>query len=183
MGLIVIDNLRRHRPVHRATAPVPLRQPRPRRQHRCTRTDFLRVVRFIRLWRKLGLSIELTDDLIAALYPRADRQPAPCAADLADLDAGFLIMLPRAGFAFQALTSLGLDAAASLPALLACWAPIGTAGPDSLYARMFLTPTLLRRTRPSPGRHGNILQDATRCCSTTSPRCARRSTSPAPSSP
>ena len=34
---------------------------------------------------------------------------------------------------------------AALDQLLACWAPIGTAGPGSLYQAMFLTPTLLQQ--------------------------------------
>ena len=37
------------------------------------------------------------------------------------------------------------DRPRALDQLLACWAPIGTAGPDSLYQAMFLTPTLLQQ--------------------------------------
>ena len=105
-----------------------------------TAFDFLRIARFIRLWRKLGLSIEQTDTVIAALCPPPGAGPAPAQ----DLDQRFLQMLPRAGFAFEAVTLLGLDLQAGLPGLLACWAPIGATGPDSLYARMFLTPAMLR---------------------------------------
>ena len=102
--------------------------------------DFLRIARFIRLWRKLGLSIEQTDAVIAALCP----PPGAGATPAQDLDQRFQQMLPRVGFAFEAVTLLGLDLQADLPGLLACWAPIGTTGPDSLYARMFLTPAMLR---------------------------------------
>jgi hypothetical protein len=102
--------------------------------------DFLRIARFIRLWRKLGLSIEQTDTVITALCP----PPGTGSTPAQDLDQRFLQMLPRAGFAFEAMTLLGLDMQADLPGLLACWAPIGATGPDSLYSRMFLTPAMLR---------------------------------------
>ena len=105
-----------------------------------TPADFLRIARFIRLWRKLGLSIEQTDAVIAALCP----PPGAGATPAQDLDQRFQKMLPRVGFAFEAVRLLGLDLPTDLPGLLACWTPIGTTGPDSLYARMFLTPAIQR---------------------------------------
>src|SRR5262249_25524422 len=91
----------------------------------------------------LGLSIQLTDALLAALCPPSANLAAPGAPTAAeDLDHQFLTFLPRAGFAFEAADLLGLDVATSLPELLACWAPIGTTRPGSLYARMFLTPAM-----------------------------------------
>jgi hypothetical protein len=102
-------------------------------------TDFVRLIRFIRLWRKLGLSIAQTDDILTALYPI--RTDSLGAADLARLDTGFLTFLPRVGFLFQIMDRLGLTPDADLPSLLACWAPIGTAGDNSLYRRMFLSST------------------------------------------
>jgi hypothetical protein len=105
-----------------------------------TEIDFLRFERFIRLWRKLGLTVEQTDDLISALYP-----PAPGGATpLAQLDNGFLTLLPRAGIVYEAADVLGLDPGSDLASLLACLAPISTAGTDSLYGQMFLNPTVLR---------------------------------------
>jgi pSer/pThr/pTyr-binding forkhead associated (FHA) protein len=126
-------------------------------------TDFLKLIRFIRLWGKLGpllgdaddaVTIEQTDDIIAALYPVVDVPAAPAdppdyaASDAANrplLDAGFATLLRRAGFLFQVMNELSLTADNSLDQLLACWAPIGTVGPDSLYQNMFLTPTLLQQ--------------------------------------
>ena len=103
--------------------------------------DFLRIARFIRLWRKLGLSIPQTDALLEALCPpRGDLVFPP----EQDLDQRFRVLLPRIGFAFEAAALLGLDPATGLRGLLACWAPIGSAGPGSLYALMFLTPAMLR---------------------------------------
>jgi hypothetical protein len=106
--------------------------------------DFLRIQRFIRLWRKLELSIERTDDLIAALCPppsTATGAGAPTPQQ--DLDRRFLLLLPRLGFAYEAMNQLGLDPQDDLQGLLACWAPIDTAGTGSLYAQMFLNPTML----------------------------------------
>jgi hypothetical protein len=98
-----------------------------------------RLLRFIRLWRKLGWTIGQTDDAICALY-RADAG-ALAAADtdtVAGLDAGFLTLLPRLGIVARTLTQLKLNANRDLAPLLACWSDIGTHGDDALYGQMFL---------------------------------------------
>ncbi len=122
-------------------------------------TDFLKLIRFIRLWQKLApllgdaddsVTIAQTDAILAALYPAAD-QPAGTSSTANDaanrvlLDQGFAVLLPRTGFLFQVLGLLSLTADTGLEKLLACWAPIGTAGTSSLYQAMFLTPTLLQQ--------------------------------------
>jgi hypothetical protein len=122
-------------------------------------TDYLKLIRFVRLWKKLApllgdpsdeVTIEQTDHILTALYPAADLpvDPGAAANDAANrprLDAGFATLLARAGFLFQVMNSLTLTADAGLDQLLACWAPIGTVGADSLYQSMFLTPTLLQQ--------------------------------------
>ena len=119
--------------------------------------DFVRLLRFIRLWRKLGLSIQQTDDLIAALAPAIGS-----ATTLAALDTAFLALLPRIGFAYQVMAALNLSPAADLAGLLACWGPIGATGAGSLYASMFLNPAVLRQDPAfAPDANGNVLQDAT----------------------
>ncbi len=100
--------------------------------------DCVRLMRFIRLWQKLGLSIQQTDALISALNGNSSSGTA-----LQQLDSNFLVLLPRAGLAYAALDLLGLDAQTDLIPLLACWAPIGTSGTNSLYSQMFLNPTVL----------------------------------------
>src|SRR5262249_21297074 len=124
-----------------------------------------RLIRFIRLWGKLApllgdasdaVTIAQTDAILAALYPAADLPSGTSAAanDAANrvlLDQGFAALLPRTGFLLQVLGLLSLTADTGLAPLLACWAPIGTAGPGSLYQAMFLTPTLLQQADgPSP---------------------------------
>jgi hypothetical protein len=134
-------------------------QPGGRPPNLLSGTDFIKLIRFIRLWQKLApllgdpddaVTIEQTDDILGALYPPADLpvDPGNAANDAANrplLDRGFATLLPRAGFAFQVLNSLTLTADAGLDQLLACWAPIGTVGSNSLYQAMFLTPTLLQQ--------------------------------------
>ena len=121
-------------------------------------TDYLKLIRFIRLWRKLGpvlgdaddrTSIQHTDDVITALYPAADMptgtsSTANDAANRPLLDAGFRTLLPRLGFLSRVMSQLSLTGTA-VERLLACWAPIGTAGSRSLYQDLFLTPTLLQQ--------------------------------------
>ena len=54
-------------------------------------SDFVRLLRFVRLWKKLGWTIEQTDQTLSALYPVGDLPTgADEAADLQHLDSGFL---------------------------------------------------------------------------------------------
>jgi hypothetical protein len=109
-------------------------------------TDLVKLMVFIRLWRKLGLTIAQTDDVLAALYPAANMPSGTNdTANLAMLASGFQVFLPRLGFVMQVMSRLGLTADTALAPLLACWAPIDTTGAHSLYATMFLTPTLVQQ--------------------------------------
>jgi hypothetical protein len=118
-------------------------------------TDWLKLVRFIRLWAKLQAllggdnptTIQQTDAILAALYPPAilPAKPWDATTDAANrplLDAGFLTATQRAGFVFQVIGLLGLDQNTALPSLLACVAPIGTTGSPSFYQSLFATPAL-----------------------------------------
>src|SRR6266540_964982 len=69
--------------------------------------EFARLLRFIRLWKKTGWTIEQTDAAICALY-REDLQPlGPDDVDtLAKLDAGFLRLLPRIGIVVRVMSAL-----------------------------------------------------------------------------
>ncbi|MGD0680152.1 MAG: Tc toxin subunit A, partial [Polyangiaceae bacterium] len=126
------------------------------------RIEFVRLNRFIRLWRKLGLTIEQTDAIVAALYPAASELTGVDeAADLERLDEGFATLIARLGFLFQVIQLLSLTPQRDLPSLLACWAPIGTAGKRSLYRTMFLNPSVLHRDRAfAEGPDGRVLQDS-----------------------
>ena len=108
--------------------------------------EFVRLLRFIRLWRKLGWTIEQTDAAICALFPMP---PFPLGADAIDtvakLDAGFLALLPRLGIVARVMKALNLTPKRDLLPLLACWSEIGTHGDSALYRQMFLNPALLNQ--------------------------------------
>ncbi len=105
---------------------------------------FLRLHRLIRLWKKTGWTLAQTDAAVRALLP-----PAPSADpdrdDPAGLDAAFDALLPRLGVVATALKELGLTPGNDLLPLLACWAPIDTHGPASLYRKLFLNAAVLGR--------------------------------------
>ena len=111
------------------------------------------MLRFIRLWQKLGLSIQQTDDLITALYaPPLPPPPPPGRSSTAASGAAATHRIGLRGSICSAWTL------SDLAALLACWAPIGTGGSGSLYARMFLNPTVLKHDRVfAPDVIGNLL--------------------------
>lgn len=106
--------------------------------------DFIRILRFIRMWKKLGWTIEQTDAALCALY-RNDLAPLQ-AADVdttTELDAGFLTLLPRLGIILRVMRALDLSPKNDLRSLLACWSDISTHGPNALYRTMFLNPATL----------------------------------------
>ncbi len=108
--------------------------------------EFVRLLRFVRLWTKLGWTVEQTDAAIRALY-RADL--APLSADdvdiVAKLDAGFMTVLPRLGILARVMQALNLTPQRDLLPLLACWAEIDADGASALYRQMFLNPALLQQ--------------------------------------
>jgi hypothetical protein len=78
-------------PVECDFAQVELRFALPKpAENRLTDIAYLRLVRFIRLWRKLELPIDVTDDLIAVFLPMAPGELTP-----ANLDDAFVTLLAR----------------------------------------------------------------------------------------
>lgn len=101
--------------------------------------DFIRLIRFVRLWRKLRWSIEETDSALAAFLPPGSLGDGPDnETRRAKLDAGCLAMLDRLAIAMWTMDRLGLEAGTNLAGLLACWAPIDTYGAGSLYRTLFV---------------------------------------------
>lgn len=123
--------------------------------------EYVRLIRFIRLWKKLGWTIEQTDKAIAALYPATQiPNDTDDAVNLQRLDAGFLTLLPHLGYIKQVMRLLNLNLKKDLRSLLACFAPIDTHGATSLYRQMFLSSALLKPDRIfADDGYGNFLQN------------------------
>jgi hypothetical protein len=162
MGLIVIANPKKSTDLC-AIDDLELRYSNPDDTKNDLRAiDFVRLARFVRLWKKLGWTISQTDKAIAALYPAAElTQGNDDAADLERLDNGFLELLPRLGVASQAVERLKLRPSRDLSSLLALWAPIDTNGDDSLYRKMFGSVAVEGRDPAfDEDGFGNVLADA-----------------------
>jgi ABC toxin N-terminal region/Neuraminidase-like domain len=123
--------------------------------------EFVRLARFIRLWKKLGWSIEQTDQVISALYPTAQTPNDPAdAVNLERLDAGFLSVVPSLGILRRVMGTLNLSLPKDLSSLLACVAPIDTYGERSFFRQMFLGPSQLDSAFADDG-YGNYFSDTT----------------------
>ena len=123
--------------------------------------EFVRLLRFMRLWKKLGWTIEQTDKAITALYP-VNQIPDDSSdtVNLQRLDSGFLVMLPRLGVIKRAIKALKLKPKRDMLSLLACFAPIDTHGAVSLYRQMFGSPALLEQSPAfSDNGYGEFLTD------------------------
>ncbi len=116
-----------------------------------------RTVRFVRLWRALGWSMEVTDMALVALIG-ANAVDRIAAADEDGLDKIFDSVLSRLGTVVTVLRRLELDVAEGLQPLLACWSDLETAGPDALYRRLFLTGST-QHADFAPDEAGAVLTD------------------------
>ena len=139
--------------------------------------DFARMLRFIRLWKRLGWTIHQIDVAICSLYRADTALPGPSDVDtMAKQDAGFLTLLPRLGIVLRAMKVLNLNSNRDLLPLLACGAPIGASdgaqwvrnsegglqllAEPSLYRQMFLNPILLEQDEVfADNGYGEFLTD------------------------
>ncbi|KAK0641913.1 hypothetical protein B0T16DRAFT_380998 [Cercophora newfieldiana] len=105
-----------------------------------TKHDYDKLHRFLRLWRKLGWTIGETDAAISAFGSTTPAQPQ-------DPEQGIAALKKLAD-----LTSL------TILQLLSWWTNIDTFGPDSLYAKLFLTHNILGLDPVfAPDQDGNYL--------------------------
>lgn len=125
--------------------------------------EFVRLLRFIRLWKKLGWTIEQTDAALCALFPVPLFPLGADAINTRDkLDAGFSALLPRLGIVLRVMRVLNLTPKRDLLSLLTLWASLGTHSTSAIYQQMFLNPALLAQDAAfADNGYGEFLQDNT----------------------
>jgi peptidoglycan hydrolase-like protein with peptidoglycan-binding domain len=122
--------------------------------------EFLKLLRFIRLQRKLGWSIRQTDKAISALYPAEQLPHRDEASALKKLNIGFKQLIQRLAFLKTVMDLLGATSGLDLEMLLACWSDIDTFGIDSLYQKLFLSPAITELPFVfHPDDEGKVLAD------------------------
>jgi hypothetical protein len=110
-----------------------------------TAVEALRMLRFVRLWRRVGWTMQQVDAALTALWPEA-QLPQPGDDEptgRAKLDAGFDAALIKLGELTRLLDRLGLTVKRDLGRALALWGPIDARGPGSLYYSMFLARSIV----------------------------------------
>jgi hypothetical protein len=117
--------------------------------------DFLRINLFVRLWRKLGWSIEETDRALTTFVPRSTPFDAT-AANLAKRPLKTaLIYLAH----FKALDEKLKVGKQSRLKLLTLWSDIATSGKTPLYAQLFLKRSVLKSSPVFDHPLGQYLRD------------------------
>ena len=114
-------------------------------------TEFVRLLRFIRLMKKLNWTVDQTDAALCALLPRpaAGQTFADTINSVEKLNAGFLTLLPMLGVIVRLMRTLKIKPGSwDFLALLALWSDIGTHGVNSFFRQLFLNPAL-REQDPS----------------------------------
>lgn len=119
--------------------------------------DYWRLLRFIRIWNKLGWTMEETDKVITALYKPGS---TPGTTDEQKLDDGFKKLIVKVAHLKKIKEKLNLKKKTSLVDLLTLWTDIDTTGNNSLYARLFLNSSILRIDNVfKENGYGEYLQD------------------------
>lgn len=122
-----------------------------------TTIDFVRLARFVRLWRKLDWPVAVIDAAIAALFPPEFKATGvDPGADLKNLDTGWKQLLLRLGVVLEVMDRLKVRPK-DLEALLTCWAPIGTTGEPSFYERLFPATVIGADAAFAPRADGSVL--------------------------
>jgi hypothetical protein len=125
--------------------------------------EFDRIQRFIRLWRKLGWTIDEVDQALVGLAPKSGFS-LPSEDECDDFEATRVPATITADFLhlLAAVRKLRDQTGLELPKLLALWDDIGRAGTNPLYARLFLTHNLVRLDPVfKPDSNGHVLTAAT----------------------
>ncbi len=115
---------------------------------------FLKINLFVRLWKKLGWTMEETDRALRVFVPQ--KSLPLTGANLGDALKTALVYLAH----LQALDQEVKVGKNSRLKLLMLWSNLATTGKDSLYAQLFLTPSMLRKNPVFDDPLGNYLAKA-----------------------
>ena len=126
--------------------------------------DFLRFYRFIRIWKKIGWSIEDTDTIFSIL-DKPENKKAVGDSDaqiLEKLDKGTKDILLKIAQLKQIQSLLRPTGKNIIEQLLCLWGNINTFGSKNLYERFFLNATILRNDSVFKANgQGEVLTDST----------------------
>ena len=104
--------------------------------------EYWKLMRFIRLWKALGWSIEQTDMALSALYEKSSI-PSPNDPDaISKLNKGFSSFIVRVAQAKEVMERLKMRVKRDLGKVLSFWSNIDTYGSQSLYKQLFLNPAI-----------------------------------------
>ena len=126
--------------------------------------DFLRFYRFIRIWKKIGWSIEDTDAIFSILYkPENKKADGDTDAQILEkLDKGTKDILLKIAQLKQIQSLLRPTGKNIVEQLLCIWGNINTFGSKNLYERFFLNATILRNDSVFKANgQGEVLTDGT----------------------
>ena len=115
----------------------------------------LRINVFVRLWRKLGWTLDELDGALQALLP-TNAQPVTLTTIGGALRTGLLYFAHLKSLTHR--LSLGNRGLVELPVL---WTALPTRGERSLYARLFLQPSVLKADAVFDDAFGNYLSNST----------------------
>lgn len=117
--------------------------------------DYFKLMRFIRLWKKLGWTIEETDKALTALFKLGDN-----GSDIEKLNDGFKAFIIKLAHLQKVMEKLKLKRKRDLEKALALWSLIDLQGDKSLYRQLFLNATILKLDNVfEEDGYNNYLQD------------------------
>lgn len=99
--------------------------------------EYLKFYRFIKVWKKLGWSIDQADRTLAALWPDSKE-----VSTLEELNDGFEALLNKLAHLIHVMDLLRLKPKKDLQQALALFADIDTHGHEALYRQLFLNSAL-----------------------------------------
>ncbi|REL37867.1 hypothetical protein DYD21_08795 [Rhodohalobacter sp. SW132] len=99
--------------------------------------DYFKFMRFIRLWKKLGWTIEQTDKTIMALWSNAED-----ANTIEKLNDGFAALIQKVAHVRKVMELLDINPRRNLLKTLALFGTIDIHHPQSLYQTLFLNATI-----------------------------------------